>query len=104
MGSETTTIQYQRRGGSGTLRLAGVMDIFDAGALRDAAQKALADEKAKTLRVDFADVERLDLSAAQILMALRRETLEAKRAFQWENAPEQVTQILAWLGMTSEKQ
>ena len=104
MTAETTAIQYRRRGSSGTLRLAGVVDIFEAEALRDEARKALADAKAQTLRVDFADAERIDLSAAQILIVLRREMTEAGRAFEWENAPERVTQILAWAGMTGGNQ
>ena len=102
MSAEATNIQYQRRGAIGTLRLAGVMDIFEAAALRDAACKALADAKAGATRVDLADVERLDLTAAQILIALGREITAAGRAFGIDRAPERLTPTLAWVGVTGD--
>ncbi|MGI4791611.1 MAG: STAS domain-containing protein [Janthinobacterium lividum] len=66
-------VGYRRRGGEGTLTLRGTVDIFEAQSLRAAALRALGDSKAQTLRLDLAHAERLDVSALQVLCALRRD-------------------------------
>ena len=100
MNTEAAEVRYTRRGGQGTLKLHGVIDIFEATALHTAAQSALNDAKARDLRVDLAQTERLDLSAVQLLLALRRETTATGRTFQAENVPENLAQMLTLLGMT----
>ena len=102
MNDQSATIQYQRRGDTGTLRLTGVIDIFEVGALHEAALKALADEKAQNLRIQAADAERMDLTAAQMLVALRREVVAKGRTFALDNAPENLKQTLAWVSLADE--
>lgn len=53
------------------MRLRGIVDIFRATALLESARKALSDDKAASIRLDMADVERMDVSAAQNLLALK---------------------------------
>ena len=100
--SDIPEIQYQRRGTAGTLRLQGVVGIAEATALREAARKAAADDKAQRIAADFSETERIDVTAAQILIALQRETLAAGRDFQWENVSERLTPVFALFGITGE--
>ena len=70
--------QYKRQGEAGILALHGAVDIFEAQAVHAAALEALADHTA-VVRLDSADAQRLDLSALQVLAALRRDLEAAGR-------------------------
>ena len=65
--------KYTRRGAIGTLKLAGSISIDDAEDFRNVAVSALNDRKAGTIKVDLEAVDRLDTSAWQILIALKRD-------------------------------
>ena len=71
--------QYKQQDAEGILVLHGVVDIFEAQAVHAAASEALADYKAAVVRLDSANAQRLDLSALQILSALRRDLEAASR-------------------------
>ncbi len=71
--------QYERQGEEGILALHGAVDIFEAQAVHAAALETLADH-AVTVRLDSADAQRLDLSALQVLVALRRDLEAASRS------------------------
>ena len=91
---------YRRRGAQGTLSLRGIVDIFEAGALHAAARQAASDSRAETIRVNLAEVERLDLSAVQILAALRMKTEQNGRAWIAENIPASVEGMLGRVNIT----
>ena len=78
----------------------GVIDIFEATRCIPPRSPPSTMPKPARVRVDFAQAERLDLSAVQLLLALRRETDAAGRTFQAENVPENLAQMLTMLGMT----
>ena len=92
------TITYRRRGGEGTLSLHGVVDIFEAASLRDAALRAVGDAGISTLHLDVAHAERLDVSALQILFALRNEIEGQERTFIPGVIPPAVADSLAKIG------
>ena len=71
---------YGRRGGAGFLRLHGNVDIFEARAVHAAAAACLGDAGADPVTLDLTDARRLDLSAMQVLAALRRDLEAAHRA------------------------
>ena len=93
------TVTYQRRQEEGTLTLRGCVDIFEAGALHAAVQRALRDSKASAICVNLAEVERLDVSAIQLLLALRREVEAAGRIFLLRECASTKTQPFALLGV-----
>ncbi|MEO7718656.1 MAG: STAS domain-containing protein [Capsulimonas sp.] len=74
------SIAYRRRGAAATLTLNGSIGMFEAEAFHESASKALADTPAKTVTIDLAGAERLDISALQILHALRRDLAQNGRA------------------------
>ncbi len=59
--------------------LRGSADIFEAQTVHAAALQALTDNGAAAIRLDSTNVQRLDLSALQILAALRRDLETAGR-------------------------
>lgn len=92
------TITYRRRGGEGTLSLHGVVDVSEAVSLRDAASRAVGDAGISTLHLDVSQVERLDVSAVQILLALRNEIEGQERTFRFGVIPTVVADSLAKIG------
>ena len=86
--------QYHRRGGTGHIVLAGVADIFEASDIHATALKAFADTKAKSVTVDLTDLERMDLSTIQILLALQQALNADGRTMVAQNLPE--VQASAW--------
>lgn len=81
---------YKQQGEEGILALHGTVDIFEAQAVHAAASEALAHTQALAVCLDTADVQRLDLSALQILAALRRDLEMAGRGLRVPH-PEHVT-------------
>lgn len=82
------------------LTLSGIIDIFQAASLHAAGRKALGDKRAETLCIHLADVTRLDISAIQVLMALRREAEQAGHTCEVVAAPDAVTASLAQGGFS----
>ena len=97
--TEVKTAHYSRRGAAGTLTLSGSVDIFEAQAVYTAAQRALADPKAVSLCADLSEVQRLDLSALQILCALRRDLEAAGRTVQFQ-MPDTLAAAVARAGIS----
>lgn len=64
---------YALKGSEGILTMRGDMDIFEAQPIYSAALSALNDSEATAIKVDLMNVRRVDLSALQILVALRRD-------------------------------
>ena len=89
------SVTYRRQGKRGVLTLSGVIDIFEAANLHAVGLKALNDKRAETLCIHLEQVTRLDLSAIQLLMALRRDSEQAGQACEVIAAPETVTASLA---------
>lgn len=77
--ADDKTTVYKRRGAEGTLTLRGSVDIFEAQDMLATVRRALADTKALSFCANLTEVERLDLSSLQILVALRRELEDAGR-------------------------
>ena len=87
MASKQKNISYRRQGETGTLTISGVVDIFEAAALHSEAKRALADDKAVSIRIAADGAERIDMSAMQILLALRNGVEAGGRKFVVENLP-----------------
>src|SRR5689334_4626355 len=100
MTAPVSEIYYRRRGNTGHLHLSVVVDIFEAAALREVALRALADHKAATVQVDLSAVERLDMSALQILLVLRRELEAADRTFRTKSIAPALVSDLERNGLT----
>jgi anti-anti-sigma factor len=100
MANNHPNVNYHRRGTNGTLKLRGVMDIFEAQALHTAALSALQDEKTTTMRVDLTEVERLDISTLQVLLALKRSINASERAFLTVSPSEALLQQFVRMGVT----
>jgi len=89
---------YFLKGSEGILTLRGDMDIFEAQSIYAAALAALGDSEASTISIDLMNVRRIDLSALQILIALRRdfESLEQTVTF---HIPEELTERITRSGI-----
>ena len=81
MSNLSKTVSYHRRHGEGALTLRGSVDIFEAAMLHTAVQRASSDHKAAAICVDYTGAERLDISAIQLLLALRRDVKATGRQF-----------------------
>lgn len=93
-------VTYKRQGDRGTLTLSGVIDIFEAKTLYDTACHALNDTKAKRIQVNLTQSERLDVSALQILLALRRDVTRVGRTFAWSELPANLAAAFEQGGIT----
>lgn len=96
----TTEILFKRRGAVGTLKLEGVLDIFEAERLHATALRAFKDKKAATLHVDLSQAERLDASAVQILSALKYSCEASGRTLVVAAISSGVADSLTQLGVT----
>jgi anti-anti-sigma regulatory factor len=81
-----------------TLKLAGTADIFDAGAMHRAACEVVTDGRGPVV-VSLHDVEAMDTSITQVLLALRRALDGAGRELRVEGAPAAVVQSWRRLGV-----
>lgn len=100
MTASERSAHYKRQGSVGVLALHGIVDIFEAGKVHEAALKAFQDAKATTIRMDLAHAERLDISIIQILAALRQEVEASGRQMQTEGTPEPIRQELSRIAVT----
>lgn len=78
---ESKSVTYRRQGTHGTLKLRAGVDVSEAADLHKAALRALEDEKAASVSVEASQLERLDMSTVQILLALRKDVRGAGRGF-----------------------
>jgi len=93
-----STAKYSRRGDTGTLKLEGVVGIFDAAQMRILLKKALKDERARCIQIDLTGVTRLDIAAWQIMTALGRDVTASGRGFSVIEAKPHVVQAPAGHG------
>ncbi len=63
-------VNFRKSGSRCTITVAGVLDIFEAEAFLQAARKLVSQTKASQLVLDFTAVERMDLTALQIIHGL----------------------------------
>ncbi len=84
--------------GAGSVRVAGVLDTYAAGALRDALARALGEQGA--LSVDLSDVESCDFSTIQLLFSARRGAGQAGKTFTVTALSEGVARTCAALGLS----
>lgn len=82
-------IALERGESEWTLRLLGVVDMFDAAPLLAAALDAQEGAGAVVVRLDA--VEALDTPATQVLLALRRALAADRRPFRLDGTPPGVT-------------
>jgi len=99
MESEPSVVSYRRQKSTGVLHLSGIVDIFEATTLHEAARTALEDDKANSLRLDLTHVERLDISALQILLALKAGVIAQGRSFGVTRLAPAPETLLARLGI-----
>lgn len=90
---------YALKGTEGILTLRGDIDIFEAQSLYAAAICALGDSESSNVSIDLKDVRRIDLSALQILVGLRRdfESLEQTVTF---HIPEELSERILRSGIS----
>jgi anti-anti-sigma regulatory factor len=84
------------------LTLQGSVDIFEAVTVHKTMLRALCDREAATICVHAGSVDQLDVSAVQLLLALRRDVEAAGRSFVIREAGSFETNILAPLGIASQ--
>ena len=101
-------INWEPESASGALRLSGVVDIFEAERLRDTAREAVrvlraspdAAGNSAPVHLNLTGVERLDVSAVQLLCAFRQALAEGGRTLRVEAMPASVALSLRTLGVT----
>ncbi len=86
--------------GVDTLKLVGIIDIFEAERLHRQALDLLNAERVRALVLDLSGVERMDVSAVQILCALKQGFARAERPVNVYGITVPVAQSLALLGIT----
>jgi anti-anti-sigma factor len=79
------------------LRLEGIVDVRQARRVLESAKTSLA--SSGEVIVDCGAVERLDASAVQILLALKRSLEASDRTLRLDGAPERVSKLLLLTGM-----
>jgi anti-anti-sigma factor len=92
----TMAVSLHEQGGC-TLVLQGVVDIFEARELHQQAMAALGAGGEVTL--DLEEVDRLDSSAIQILVALRQSLAAGGRSLRLEGIPPSVHDTWRLLGL-----
>ncbi len=93
-------VTYRRTGTQGKLILRGIVDIFEAEGLHKTALRALHDGSATTLLADLSATERLDISALQILCALKLATEEVGKTMLLTGASAELETFFAAAGIT----
>jgi anti-anti-sigma regulatory factor len=83
-----------------TVKLAGTTDIFDAAAMHRAACEAVADGPGPVV-VSLHEVEAMDTSITQVLLALRRTLGGAGRALRVEGASPAI--VAGWRRLGAEE-
>jgi len=97
---DSASAGYRRQGAKGCLKLGAIADISEAQLLYTASRQALADEKATTMLVDLSQVETLDISAMQILLALKNDVQASGRTFATEGLSVEWKERLEKLGLS----
>jgi len=97
--ANTNVAPYQRQKQDGAITLRGVVDIFEASSLHAEMQRALSDVEASNISVDLARVERLDVAALQVLIAMRNDLEAAGRTFTLCNTPPAAAKMAVELGL-----
>jgi len=82
---------------TGTLKIAGALDIDDANDLREALLDLVASEKRP--RLDLGAVEACDTAAFQVLLAAQRDAAGAGRRPQIQSIPSSLSRTAASLGI-----
>jgi anti-anti-sigma factor len=85
-----------------TVKLTGITDIFEAVTLHQAALE-VAEAAPGPIVVSLHDVEAIDTSATQILVALRRAVADSGRAMRVEGARAAVADTWRLLGVDGER-
>lgn len=70
--ADVKTVSFRKSGTKCTISASGVLDIFEADAFLQAARKLVSQPKASHLIVDLTAVERMDVTALQIIHGLLR--------------------------------
>ena len=94
---------YRRQKNTGTVTISGVVDIFEAEALKSVSLKALEDENATSVVVNLAKLVRLDVAALQVLLALETDVAASGRTCVFRNPPAVFEQTLANLGLSARR-
>lgn len=92
-------VNFRRRGCDGTLKLRGIIDIFEASALHTTVLRIMHDNKITNVHLNLAETERLDISAVQILLAFKAASMSTGRGFQTISPSETVSQQLSRIGV-----
>ena len=82
-----------------TVRVAGEVDVSNAGALRDAIDAALAAEGVQALDVNMADVPYIDSTGIGVLVGAAHKAHDAGVAFAVDEAQDNVVRIMGMLGV-----
>ncbi len=97
---DSKSVSYRRQRAKGLLKLGAAVDIFEASNLHATARLAFQDEKATTVCIDLSHLEKLDLTAIQILLALRNDLRASGRAFESEGMSPEIKERLDKLGIS----
>jgi anti-anti-sigma regulatory factor len=78
-----------------------MVDIFEAETLRSQVMRALDDANADSVAIDLAHLESVDITALQILLALRGGVVAVGRKFVITNPPPAFTKTLVELDLAA---
>lgn len=95
-GTQRAAAQYSNAPGENHVSLHGVVDLFVAGELHEVALRCAA--SGHPTQVDCRELERIDGSALQLLLALERDHRERAAAFTLRAVPEVVSRYLHLAG------
>jgi anti-anti-sigma factor len=93
------TIEVHEAEGSVVVALSGSVDIFEAGALHERAREITALNR--DVVVDLGDAVRMDVSAIQILLAMKEAQRERGRRFSIISAPDGIREDWRLTGLQS---
>jgi anti-anti-sigma factor len=82
-------------------KIAGTLDIYDAGPLRETLLHLL--EAPSGMVLDLSDVEECDLTAIQLFCAARKSAESANKAFVIHSASSAVVKVCAAIGVTADQ-
>ena len=83
-----------------TLTLSGELTVASAGEVRDTLLRAADEPKAEGVCLDMTGVERMDISAVQLLLALRNDCSKKERKFSVTGMPPSTEHFFAQIGIT----
>ncbi len=99
MSLEASSIQYGYRQQKGTLSLRGTLGVAEAHELKQTLLRAVNDSRAREFRVHLSQVDQMDLSVLQLMLAFRNACCSGGRTFTVVEMPSALQAALSQMGV-----